>query len=419
LEVPSHLATWLYINFFIIIQIAEGRNLKYVYGELLLALTLVKTLSETSMSKQRGCLSPRKLGRRIAFQGIFNAFRWLTDHGSTGHTATWLGGYPLLNASTPRNALLAFEFLCRPSKPTEGTTIVVGPTDFAALVHTNASSEGSPEKEQFVALTYLDAPCSCRTNGSGSLSWQEEQVRELFKETYGSKRVIVVRSDDLHSNGDNSVRESITNLICAEFFMSKGYVVLADCGSGPDLIAFRNKLVDELRDRKFIGQGATVSQLAIIRAFGKVVGCHKEDNAGDEVIAVETESVNPQKGVKQLRNGYDSQRFSYMGFFDRRVLAAPFLSRRQKGLDVFTYGTGGVEYWGADEACVASDFWKSKKRQFMKELEESLKTMLIMNLTYQEIVSMVSCKPPTAYAALREAASCGIDRILDKIESVV
>jgi hypothetical protein len=370
------------------------------------------------MIKQRR-LSPRKLGRRVAFQGIFNAFGWLTDNGSEGHTASWLGGYPLLSAGSRRNALLAFEFLCRPLRIAEGTTIAVGPTDFAALVQTNVSSEEFSRKEPFVALTYLEASHNRRENGRGSLLWQEEQVRELFKETYGSEHVIVVRSDDLHSNGDNSIKESVTNLICAEFFMSKGYMVLADCGSGPDLIAFKSKLVDEIRDRKFIGQGASVSQLATIRAFGKVAGSHKEHSAGDEVIAIETESVNPQKGVKQLRNGYESQRFSYMGFFDRRVLAAPFLSYRQKGLDIFTYSTSGVEYWGADDACTASDFWKSKKLQFMKEIEESLKTMLIMNLTYQEIASMVSSKPSTTRAALRYAANLGIDRILDKIESVV
>jgi hypothetical protein len=358
----------------------------------------------------------KKLGRRAAFQGIFNAFRWLADKGSAGHRANWLGGYPLLVAGSPRNAFLAFEFLCRPSKQTEGTTIAVGPTEYTALINTKGSSEGPSHKEGFVALTYLEAPRKCGDAESGSLSRQEQQVRELFKEKYGSKDVLVVRSDNLHSNGDNSIRESITNLICAEFFMSKGYMVLSDCGSGPDLIAFKTKLVDELRDRKFIGQGASVSQLATIRAFGKVAGGHKEDNAGDEVIGVETESVNPQKGVKQLRNGYDSQRFSYMGFLDRRVLAAPFLSRRQEGLDVFTYDTSGVEYWGCDEPCPASDFWKYKKIQFIKELEESVKTMLLMNLTYHEIASMVASKPLTAHTALQETANLGIHRILDKIE---
>jgi hypothetical protein len=361
----------------------------------------------------------RKLGRRAAFHGIFNAFRWLADKGSTGHRPTWLGGYPLLVAGSPRNAFLAFEFLCRPSDQKEEPTIAVGPTDYVALINANGSPEGSSLKQGFVALTYLEALRDSRDVGDGSLLRQQEQVRELFKEKYGSERVLVVRSDNLHSNGDNSVKESITNLICAEFFMSKGYMVLGDCGSGPDLIAFKTKLVDQLRERKFIGQGASVSQLATIRAFGRDTGGCRECNAGEEVIAVETESVNPQKGVKQLRNGYGSERFSYMGFFDRRVLAAPFLNQRNRDLDVFTYDLNGIEYWGCDQACLASDFWKSKKLQFIKGLEESVKTMLLMNLTYHEIASMVASRTPTAHTALREAANLEIYRILDKIEGVI
>jgi hypothetical protein len=271
-------------------------------------------------------------------------------------------------------------------------------------------------KEGFVALTYLEALCDPGDLGNGSLLRQQEQVRELFKEKYGSEHVLVVRSDNLHSNGDNSVRESITNLICAEFFMSKGYMVLADCGSGPDLIAFKTNLVDQLRERKFIGQGASVSQLATIRAFGRDAGGLKESNAGEEVIAVESESMNPQKGVRQLRNGYGSKRFSYMGFFDRRVLAAPFLSERNRDLDVFTYDLNGIEYWRCDEDHSASDFWKSKKLQFIREIHESMKAMLLMNLTHDEIVRTVSSKPLASHAVLQEAARLETDRILDVIE---
>jgi hypothetical protein len=367
------------------------------------------------MSKEKR-QSPRRLGRRTAFQSIFNAFRWLADRGSTNHRANWLGDYPLLISGSPRNAFLAFEFLCRPSEQREEPTIAVGPTDYVTFINTNGSSEGSSLKEGFVALTYLEAQRGPGDLGIGSLLQQQEQIRQLFKEKYGSEHVLMLRSDNLHSNGDNSVRESITNLICAEFFMLKGYMVLADCGSGPDLIAFKTKLVDQLRERKFIGQGASISQLATIRAFGRETGGCRESDAGEEVIAVETESVNPQKGVEQLRNGYGSERFSYLGFFDRKVIAAPFLSQRYKDLDVFTYDTSGIEYWGCDKDHPASDFWRSKKLQFMKEVHESMKVMLLMNLTHDEIARTVSSKPLTTYAMLQEAMSLEISGILDMIE---
>jgi hypothetical protein len=312
---------------------------------------------------------------------------------------------------------LAFEFLCRPSKQEDGSTIPIGPTEYIAITNANGIPVGSSLKGGFVALTYLEATYGSESTESNSLLLQQDEVRQLFREKYGSEHVLLIRSDNLQSNGCNSIKESITNLICAEHFMSKGYMVMSDCESGPDLIAFKTKLVDELRERKFIGQGASVSQLATIRAFGRDVGGCTRSDLRDEVIAVESESVNPKNGVMQLRNGYRSERFSYMGFFDRRVLAAPFLSQRKRDLDVFSYGIDGIEYWRCGEDHSASDFWRSKKLQFLEEIHESMKAMLLMNLTRDEIARMVSTESLTRLAALREATKLRTDKILDAIES--
>lgn len=108
-----------------------------------------------------------------------------------------------------------------------------------------------------------------------------------------------------------------------------------------------------------------------------------------------------------------------MGFFDGRVLAAPFLSRRQRCLDVFTYDTNGIEYLKCDGPCAASDFWRSKKLLFMKELEDTIRVMLLMNLSIREIASMASSKTLTVHAALQQSTKLTIDRILDKIEDVM
>jgi len=366
---------------------------------------------------KRGCQSPRRLRRRQAFQGISSAFRWLTEKGSQGHKVEWLGGYPLLAAGSPRNAFLAFEFLCRPFEQEDVSTIAIGPTEYIAMTNANGSPVGSSLKGGFVCLTYLEATSGSGTAENRSQSQQHDEVIQLFREKYGSEHVLVVRSDNLQSNGDNSIKETITNLICAEYFMMKGYMVMSDCESGPDLIAFKTKLVDQLRERKFIGLGASVSQLATIRAYGKDTGGCKGSDVEDEVIAVESESVNPQNGVKQLRNGYGGERFSYMGFFDRRVLAAPFLSQRRRDLDVFSYDIGGIEYWRCSEDRSASDFWRSKKQQFLEEINESIKAMLLMNLTPDEIARLVSAESLTRLAALREATKLETDKILDAVEN--
>lgn len=364
---------------------------------------------------KRGRQSLRRLRRRTAFQGVFSAFRWLTEKGSLGHAAEWLGGYPLLIAGSPRNAFLGFEFLCHPSKQQEGSTIAIGPSDYLAIISAEGS-KGATLKDGFVALIYLDAACNPGDVG-GNLLQQQEEVKELFRDKHGSDHVLVVRSDSLQSNGDNSIRESVTNLICAEYFISKGYMVLADCGAGPDLIVYNTGLVEQLRERGFIGTGASVSQLATIRAFGKVADTRGERALQEEIIAVESESVNPNKGVDQLINGYQSESFSYMGFFDRRVLAAPFLSERQNGLDVLTYGSNGIDYWKCCKAHSPSDFWKGRKLQVINEIQDIMKKMLLMNFTGSEVLSMVSNRQLTPSAVSRESANLGIDRILDKIEA--
>jgi len=49
--------------------------------------------------------------------------------------------------------------------------------------------------------------------------------------------------------------------------MLKGYIILWDIGSGSDIIAFKIPLMEKLRERGFIGIGATISQLATLRVF--------------------------------------------------------------------------------------------------------------------------------------------------------
>jgi hypothetical protein len=274
-------------------------------------------------------------------------------------------------------------------------------------------------KKQFVAFTYFDSSCCLRDSTSEDLHNQQQAIRDLFSQRHDREDLHLVRSDNLHANGCNSIRESITNLISAEFFMSKGYMVVEDTGSGPDVIAFKSRLLEDLRERRFIGKGAGICELATIRAFGRVSQSYSEDIPKDEVIAVESESVNPRKGINQLRRGYEGKRFAYLGFSDRRVLAAPFLNLGATSLDLLTYNANGLEYRECVKASSAPDFWRSKKFAFLKELHTSMKAMLLLNLTFEEMAGMISIGHATAFQVLHDIPKLGIEKILDKIESVM
>lgn len=361
----------------------------------------------------------RRIGRKTAFLALFNAFKWLADNAASSHRVEWLGEYPLLSTSSPRNAFLTLRFLCHNRDETGGEELPLDPATYAALMGHSELAKRLAGKELFLAFTYFDSSCFLQESSGEVLHNQQQVIRDLFSQRYGQENLLLVRSDSLHTNGYNSIRESITNLISAEFFMSRGYMVVEDTGSGPDVIAFKSRLLEDLRERRFIGKGAGICELATIRAFGRVNQSYREDIPKDEVIAVESESVNPHKGINQLRRGYESKRFAYLGFFDRRVLAAPFLNQGATNLDILTYDANGLEYRESGKAGSAPDFWKSKKLAFMEELHTSMKTMLLLNLTFEEMAGMVSSKHATAFQVLHDIPKLGIEKILDKIESVM
>jgi hypothetical protein len=360
-----------------------------------------------------------RLSKRRALRAIASAFKWLADNKSCDYRVQWLDEYPLLLTSSPSDAFLNYRLLSSHTGEVYPKSVTFGPFNYPLLASTEESIDQVLAKGRYVVFTYLDTPIHSHDLRKRILLRQEETIRSLFKESYNSECPLIVRGDTIQSNGCNSIKECITNLLCAKFFMSNGYMVLEDTGSGPDLIAFKTSLLEELRERRFVGRGASVSQLATIRAFGKVTDVYQENCPNEEVIAVESESVNPQSGIKQLRGEFSSQKYSYMGFFDRRVLAAPFFCSQPKGLDMLTYDDNGIQYCACANVPVASDFWKSKKELFVKELHDSLKAALLLNLTYEEIEKMISTKPLTFYEVIQRIPNLEMMRILDKIESVL
>jgi hypothetical protein len=361
----------------------------------------------------------KKIGRKVALKALFSAFKWFAENGACSHRVEWLGEYPLLSTRCPRDTLHILRFLCCDRDDAVSDGVVQGSVGFAVPANNRESAKRLIGKQQFVSFTYLDNSSQLQDSDDSALLNQELTIRELFRQRYDPENLLLVRSDNLHTNGYNSIKESITNLIAAEFFISKGYMVLEDAGSGPDVIAFKSTLLNMLRERRFIGKGASMSELAAIRAFGRVGQSQRGYDAKDEIIAVESESVSPRRGIIQLRGGYDSDRFAYLGFFDRRVLAVPFLNQGATDFDILTYDANGIEYRESPSASPARDFWRSKKLSFLDELHSSMRAMLLLNLTFEEIASMVSSGPTTALEVIYEGSRISVEKILDKIESVI
>ena len=356
--------------------------------------------------------SNEKIGRKVAFEAISKAFKWLADNAASSYTVEWLGEYLLLSTRSPRSALRALRFLCHAPSETENAVLANDPVPYTIILGNHELVRQLAGKQQFIAFTYLDTSDS-------TLLKQQHTIQDLFSQKHGSEDLLLVRSDNIHANGHNSIRENITNLIAAEFFMQKGYLVLEDTRSGPDIIAFNSALVDALRERRFIGNGASMCELSAIRAFGRVNQICRVNIPKNEIIAVESESVGPRKGICQLRGGYAGKRFAYMGFFDDKVLAAPFMSQGTSSIDVLTYDANGIKYLRSGKSNSPCDFWRSKKLAFLEEIHNLVKATLLLNLTFEEIASMVSSRPLTAFQVLREMPKILMEKILDRIEDII
>lgn len=361
----------------------------------------------------------KTISKEQAFLSIFNAFKWLIDNGLNNHKIEWLGEYPLLIINSPRDIFLTFQFLSHPHEEVDRKLIAFDPITHTTFLDNYESVKTLFKKEQFIAFAYLDAPYYSQYYERKFLLPQQEEIKKLFKEKYDSEDVIIIRSDNIYSNGDNSIKESITNLISARFFMLNGYMTLGDIGSGPDVIAFKINLMKELIKRGFIGKGTSISQLATLRVFGKPKENYIGDISDEEIVAIETESVSPKSGIKQLKKGYNNPQFSSMEFLDRKVLAVPFFNQRIEDIDVLTYDINNLEYRKCNKTLVISDFWRNKKIEYINQLHSTIKTMLLANLTFDETVSMISTNSLTMFQVLQKIQEIEVEKILDKVESII
>ncbi len=353
--------------------------------------------------------------KQQALQAIFNAFKWLTDNGLRDYSVEWLGEYPLLKVCRPRDILMTLEFL------TDTKLTTFDPITYETFVDNYESVKSLFQDEQHIAFTYLEAPYDSPHYERKFLLPQADKISKLFNERYGSGKPRIVRADNIQSQGGNSIKESITNLISAIFLMLKGYMVRGDIGQGPDVIGFKTDVVKQLAERGFIEKEATLSQLSTIRVFGHVKERQRWDDSPEEITGIETESVNPKRGMTQLRSGYSNEPFRSTEFFDGKVLAVPFFTETLDDLDVLTYDdSDGIDYRRASKTFPMSSSAKEKKTSFINDhLHSAVRTMLLANLTVDEIRSMISARSLTMFQLLHEMQELEIEKILDKIEGVV
>lgn len=346
----------------------------------------------------------RVIPKLSGLAAIYNALVWLSQNGLADHIVERLDGYPVLRVHSSRDVLSTFSLL----GIEEVSDDPLKPTFFEK--YGNPSFTKRFTGDHAVGFNYVDR----RT------PFQPDTITKLFTTKFGSSQGLHhVRSDKEDGTG-HSIDEKVTNLIAAKYFTSRGYMVREDRGQGPDLIAFKTDLVADMVRRGVVRRGATVSEIGAARAFGRVQNENVAANLPDEIICVETESTNFKNGVKQLKEGYDDTRreFASVDFFDRRVLAVPFLDEIIDDLDVLTYDSK-FQFIPAKTNQLSGTIQQRKKSFITGYLDSIIKKMLLSNLRLDELIDLVAPKPKSVFELLEGIEAIDARKALNAVDSIL
>jgi len=223
-------------------------------------------------------------------------------------------------------------------------------------------------------------------------SEQIDPFLKAFKERFGEEEVSylwVVRSDNPVAAGYCSISEDVTNLIVTLYYILNGYVVRGDIGSGPDLIAFKGKILEKLRKEGLIRKGGIIRELLLSYAFGRVKGKYKPVEE-ERVVAIESESWNPEQGVSQLKSWTTTWWYEH-GFsgkpLDQVVVAAPFYHETLDDVDVLTYDSDGIKFY----PCRNENFAKKHqddRSEGLRYLEKLLRDALRPYIPMKEVLDV-------------------------------
>ncbi len=350
--------------------------------------------------------------KKDALPAIHGAFDWLIRDGLTNHRIEWLGDYPLLRVSSPRDVFLTFEYLAYDQNLKLETVEHASERTFNDVYD---EIRGTLEKEQFIAFSYMG-------EFKNTLDTQSKEIRELFKSAYGADQTVHVLVSNSSAQAGMSIVESITNLIAARFFMLKGYLVRGDVGYGPDVVAFDAEFVRELRELGMVGECASLETLATLRKLGisQRRQDSKESDKREQIIAVESQAHNIDEGIRQLHpGGYGSKVIPSVDFFDRKVLAAPFFHEKLDDIAVLTYDKEGITYYEEQQRKeITNQFDLDRKAEFLDSLKSQAKALLVANLTVQEILELTGSKSTSIFELLRSRSNMPWSSVLEKVYSV-
>lgn len=328
-------------------------------------------------------------------EAIFGAFKWLERNGLEDYKVVNFYNYPLIITENPRKILL--------------NDIVLN----NSLAKTPLNSAKHEEVKNLEVVTG-GLPCSWELEKPTFLDrwWKDKEVREYFKKQFlcfiaaneKEERKIIyeltkhfeteyknewnLKIINCHHKVNNcvSISEQVTQLISSLFFMLKNYFLFPADASGPDIKAYRLKFIEELKKDGIVSNRSFLQELAMIRFFGLFEEKNIIPIDNEKIIVIEVESWNPNSGLKQLREGYESDDYKY-SFWNEAVLAVPFYNETHEDISVLTYNSDGIQYYeSSKDWCRSRDLWI----KHIEKIREGIKHSLFSNFYFDELLAMIS-----------------------------
>lgn len=274
-------------------------------------------------------------------------------------------------------------------------------------------------KEQFIVIC---SPIDYNSNGNPSKSTISKRTSEirnkihkLFEEKGLDKSKLTILFTGICANRP-VIDENIGEFITCHFLKNKGYFAghppVRSGSKCPDAYGFKSDIIEKLKERGFVENGAIIEELSTLRYSGKIgVSSHnKSTNSETIVIEVEPAPNASEGGYKQLRK----MRGNYLslGNFDKGLLVAPFIKGQKRDVNILSFDEDGIEYTECKEVFSNTE----AKQKVLKEFEETVKLLLLQNFYFDEIVELVNVKSLTTYQFINKISEIELDKILDVLE---
>ncbi len=258
------------------------------------------------------------------------------------------------------------------------------------------------------------------TDWQMATSYKNRARQEIIQKGYDPEQVIFVPILEFE--------EVIGEFVSLFYFRNQGYITTVGVPHTgvkiPDVTCWKTPLLRKLRESGLVENGATLMELTMLRAFGKIKSAKKDisDNFDESVvIEVEPSRTRAYGGVQQLLGqtialGAHKDGYVEGGNYDKGFIVAPDYTDEYYKIGILSFTEDGLHF----RDCPVNYSKPEPKAMSMKEMDSVFRMALLSNLTFDEIVGLLpDVKGKTFHQVMSLMSQIDADRIITEIKKQV